>query len=69
MGKALGAPAPAPLFLFAETSTAPQVKALQPAPLPAEIPNRHLEYAITWFGLAGALVGVYAALLFRRVKA
>jgi len=26
-----------------------------------ELPNRHLEYAITWFGLAFALVAVFAA--------
>ncbi len=26
-----------------------------------ELPNRHLEYALTWFGLAAALVGVFAA--------
>ncbi len=25
------------------------------------LPNRHLEYAITWFGLAGALAAVFAA--------
>jgi surfeit locus 1 family protein len=25
------------------------------------LPNRHLEYALTWFGLAGALLAVYAA--------
>lgn len=25
-----------------------------------EIPNRHLEYAITWFGLAAALIAVFA---------
>lgn len=68
MAAALKAPAPAPIFLFAETATNPQWKALVPAPLPAEIPNRHLEYAITWFGLAGALACVYAAMLFRRLK-
>ncbi|MGH6996568.1 MAG: SURF1 family protein, partial [Phenylobacterium sp.] len=28
----------------------------------------HLEYALTWFGLAAALVGVYAAMLWRRWK-
>jgi cytochrome oxidase assembly protein ShyY1 len=31
--------------------------------------NRHLEYALTWFGLAGALAAVYAALVRRRMKA
>jgi surfeit locus 1 family protein len=69
MAKALGAPAPAaPVFLFAESATSPGFAALQPAPLPSEIPNRHLEYALTWFGLAAALAGVYLAVLFRRRK-
>lgn len=31
-----------------------------------EFSNRHLEYALTWFGLAGALAGVYLAYSFRR---
>ncbi|MDP3748400.1 MAG: SURF1 family cytochrome oxidase biogenesis protein [Phenylobacterium sp.] len=69
MAAQLKAPAPAPLFLMAETPTNPEWKALVPAPLPAEITNRHLEYALTWFGLAAALVGVYAAVLWRRWKA
>lgn len=69
MAARLGAQRPAPVFLMAETSTNPQWKALEPAALPAEIPNRHLEYAMTWFGLAAALVGVYAALLWKRRKA
>jgi surfeit locus 1 family protein len=69
MAKALGAGAPAPLMLLAETSSNPEWKALTPAPLPSEIPNRHLEYALTWFGLAGALLAVYAAVLWRRWKA
>lgn len=68
MARALDAPRPAPLFLMAETSTNPAFRALQPAPVPAEIPNRHLEYAGTWFGLAGALLAVYAAMLFRRMR-
>lgn len=68
MARALKAPDPAPIFLFAETPTNPEWKALIPAPLPAEIPNRHLEYALTWFGLAGALACVYAAMLFRRLR-
>jgi len=69
MAKTLGAPAPAPVFLFAETSANPEFPALVPAPLPSEIPNRHLEYALTWFGLAAALLGVYAAVLFRKGRA
>jgi surfeit locus 1 family protein len=68
MARTLDAPQPAPVFLFAETSTNPDLKGLVPAPLPAEIPNRHLEYALTWFGLAAALAGVYAAVLARRRK-
>ena len=68
MARALGVSQPTPIFLFAETSSNPGFAALQPAPLPAEIPNRHLEYALTWFGLAAALAGVYAALLFKRRK-
>lgn len=69
MGKALNADQPvAPLFLMAETSTNPDFKALEPAPFPVDIPNRHLEYALTWFGLAGALAGVYGAAVFKRMR-
>lgn len=68
MAAALRAPQPAPVFLMAETSSNPEWKALVPAPLPAEIPNRHLEYAVTWFGLAAALAAVYAAMLWRRLR-
>lgn len=68
MAAVLGARDPAPLFLMAETSTNPDWTALTPAPVPAEISNRHLEYAVTWYGLAAALLGVYAAMLLRRRK-
>ncbi|WP_310540437.1 SURF1 family cytochrome oxidase biogenesis protein [Phenylobacterium sp.] len=69
MAGQLKAPSPAPIMLAAETSSNPAWQALKPEPLPAEIPNRHLEYALTWFGLAGALVAVYAAMLWRWWKA
>lgn len=65
MAKALGADRPAPVMLFAETSTNSAFTALRPIAVPAEIPNRHLEYALTWFGLAAALLGVYVALILR----
>jgi surfeit locus 1 family protein len=31
-------------------------------------PNRHFEYALTWYGLALALIGVYAAFAVRQLK-
>ncbi len=69
IGKLLGAgPDLAPLMLSAESSSNPEWKALDPTPLPVDIPNRHLEYALTWFGLAGALAAVYGAMLVRRRK-
>jgi len=69
MGQALNAPAPvAPLVLMAETPTNRDFPALRPAPSPIDIPNRHLESALTWFGLAGALAGVYGAAVFKRIR-
>jgi surfeit locus 1 family protein len=40
-------------------------KARDPHELLAAIPNRHLEYALTWFGLAAALAGVYGVFIAR----
>ncbi len=34
-----------------------------------EIPNRHLEYAVTWYGLALTLLGVYVAFAWSRLRA
>lgn len=31
-------------------------------------PNRHLEYALTWYGLAGALLAVFAAFAWARLR-
>lgn len=33
-----------------------------------DLPNRHLEYALTWYGLALTLIGVYAALAVSRLR-
>jgi surfeit locus 1 family protein len=55
----------APLIVMAETETPPP-PGVRPAPLPTNIPNNHLGYALTWFGLALALIGVYAAALVKR---
>ena len=34
-----------------------------------DIPNNHLAYALTWFGLAGALAGVFGVYVASRVRA
>jgi surfeit locus 1 family protein len=33
-----------------------------------DLPNRHLEYAVTWYGLALTLIGVYAAFAVGRLR-
>ena len=33
-----------------------------------DLPNRHLEYALTWYGLAGTLVAVYLAFAIGRLR-
>ena len=54
--------------LFAETSTNPEWNALRPAVPPAAFSNNHLGYAITWFGLAAALMVFYVLMLKRRQR-
>ena len=58
---------PAPIFLMLE-SPAPAGFGPKPAPVPLDIPNNHLQYAITWFGLALALAGVYIVWLVGRFR-
>jgi surfeit locus 1 family protein len=58
---------PAPYILMVESAT-PVPPGVTPAPLPAEISNRHLEYALTWFGLALTLLFIYAAMLWRKMR-
>lgn len=64
---AFAADRPASHILMVETAS-PAVAGVTPAPLPAEISNRHLEYALTWFGLAVTLLFIYAAMLWRRMR-
>ncbi|MDR3513191.1 MAG: SURF1 family protein [Caulobacteraceae bacterium] len=65
MAASLGAGRPAPTFLMLQ-APAPRGFGPTPAAVPADIPNNHLQYAVTWFGLAAALAGVYLAMLWRR---
>ena len=67
MAASLGVTDAAPTFLMLE-KPAPQGFGPTPAPIPADIPNNHLQYALTWFGLALSLLGVYLASLWKRLK-
>ena len=68
MAADLGASAPAPVFFMLE-SPGPKAQGPRPAPTPTNIPNNHLGYAVTWFGLAAALIAVYIASLRARRRA
>jgi surfeit locus 1 family protein len=59
----------APKLMIVSERETPAPAGVTPAPLPVALPNNHLQYAFTWFGLAAALIGVYAAMLSRRFKA
>ena len=57
-----------PETLYAVTSTNPDWPALRPSVPPVAFANNHLGYALTWFGLALALIGFYIALVRRKLK-
>jgi surfeit locus 1 family protein len=60
MAQALGVQGPVvrDLVILAESPVNPEVEALRPAIPPAAFSNNHLGYALTWFGLALALIFV-----------
>lgn len=63
---ALNIPGAAPFSLAADAAGASDPDQPQPAPAAPQIVNNHLSYAVTWFGLAGGLLIVFA--LFARGK-
>lgn len=69
MARALKVEGPvSPFTVFATTSTNPDWAALKPSAPPAAFTNNHLGYALTWFGLAAALIAFYVVLLRRRMS-
>jgi surfeit locus 1 family protein len=58
---------PAPDILAVE-SERPAPVGLVPAAIPADIPNNHLVYALTWFALAAILAWFYLAMLITRYR-
>jgi surfeit locus 1 family protein len=58
---------PSGYFLSVEAEDRP-APGIRPAALPDRISNNHLGYALTWFGLAAALLGVYLAMMFKQPR-
>ncbi|HEY8382985.1 MAG TPA: SURF1 family protein [Microvirga sp.] len=57
----------APFYVAAEAPLVPGGP--RNAAAPTSIPNNHLQYAITWYGIALTLIGVFAAFAWRRLRA
>ncbi len=66
IGATLGASNVAPFTLVALAPEESAGSGPQPATALPRPTNNHLQYALTWFGLAGALVAVFASWAFRR---
>lgn len=61
----------APLFIDAERISAADATppvGVEAREMIARIPNNHLQYAVTWFGLALTLVGVFVAFAITRLR-
>lgn len=72
-GSASGSPdeamvAVAPFYIEAETPTG-GAQGPQPELSKINLTNRHLEYALTWYGLAATLLGVFVAYVWSRRRA
>ncbi len=63
MAAAKGA-GPVPEFYVEQESPAPPGGLPQPGRLEVSLPDNHLQYALTWFGLAAVLAGVFLSYVF-----
>jgi surfeit locus 1 family protein len=57
-----------PFFLEAEAASPPVADAPKGGVTRLSIFNRHLEYALTWYGLAITLMGVFGAFVWSRLR-
>jgi surfeit locus 1 family protein len=62
-------PVALPLVVEADAQPAPPGGLPRGGVTRLDLPNRHLEYAITWYGLALTLIGVYLAFAINRLRA
>ncbi len=58
-----------PIFVEADADPAPPGGLPRGGVTRVALPNRHLEYAVTWYGLAATLLGVYSAFAISRLRA
>lgn len=58
----------APYYVSLVASQTPPDGLPQAGETPLTFANSHLQYAVTWYGLAVVLVGVYAAFAWRRLR-
>jgi surfeit locus 1 family protein len=65
VGKSWG---PVPPFYVEQEEPVPPGGLPAPGKLAPNLPNNHLQYAITWFGLAAVLAGVFAAFAWSRFR-
>ncbi|MGD9784389.1 MAG: SURF1 family protein [Hyphomicrobiaceae bacterium] len=64
-----GSPQAAPFFIEARSvSGGPGAEWPKPGASPVAIQNRHLEYALTWYGLAATLLAVFMAYVYARYR-
>jgi surfeit locus 1 family protein len=69
LGSAFGPEPPAAIPVFVDAEAAAPGGWPSGGATLLELPNRHLEYALTWFGLAGALLAVFAAFVWTLLRA
>ena len=67
MAKARGIENALPFYLDADAAPVPGGYPVG-AQTETDLPNSHLQYAITWFALAAGLVGVYILFVIRRLR-
>jgi surfeit locus 1 family protein len=64
-----GEPSTLPFIIETDAKPASSPDMPQGGVTRVNLPNRHLEYALTWYGLAGTLIGVYFAFFLGRMRA
>lgn len=69
MGPRLNASLRADYFLVLDLKAShADIPGLSQGPLTAPLSNRHFEYALTWFGLGWALLGVFGSVVYQRAR-